>query len=316
MSSIEGINTLYLIGNGFDLHHDIKSSYSNFKDWLEINNYVLFNRLFQTYDLLGCDLWGNLEVNLAHITPEAILDSNFAAPFLLQILNPYSAGCNGLSVDLGNIASEIYSLKDLYLNLQIEFENWIESLSSGAPNKKVRIDKTNSFFINFNYTETLERDYGIPINQILHIHGNAASNEALIFGHNKTIPQLLNQWHWEHYNENDKDNLQYAAEEMQYFYKDVTAIINQNSKLWSKFPTVKFIHIWGLSLSEVDLPYIRHIKSVLPIDAKWEFTWHTDQDKRKVDEVAQSLGILDYSLVRLDDIIQPFPEQLSLFPDL
>lgn len=26
---------LYIIGNGFDIHHKINSSYSNFRDWME-----------------------------------------------------------------------------------------------------------------------------------------------------------------------------------------------------------------------------------------------------------------------------------------
>lgn len=44
------INELYLIGNGFDMHHCINSSYNNFKDWLEDKDAIVFNRLFQVYE--------------------------------------------------------------------------------------------------------------------------------------------------------------------------------------------------------------------------------------------------------------------------
>lgn len=50
------IENLYLIGNGFDIHHQIKCRYSDFQEWLYENNPVLENRLFQVYDLHHGDL--------------------------------------------------------------------------------------------------------------------------------------------------------------------------------------------------------------------------------------------------------------------
>ena len=50
-------------------------------------------------------------------------------------------------------------------------------------------------FLNFNYTDTLEKVYGIPASNILYIHGNALRGNNLILGHHdatlfqgKTIP--------------------------------------------------------------------------------------------------------------------------------
>ena len=36
-------DVLYIIGNGFDLHHEVASSYSSFRLWLKKNDYALFN---------------------------------------------------------------------------------------------------------------------------------------------------------------------------------------------------------------------------------------------------------------------------------
>ena len=36
---------LYIIGNGFDMHHGIKSGYSNYRKWLEENDSDLYERL-------------------------------------------------------------------------------------------------------------------------------------------------------------------------------------------------------------------------------------------------------------------------------
>ena len=35
------IENLYLIGNGFDIHHKIKCRYSDFQEWLYENNPVI-----------------------------------------------------------------------------------------------------------------------------------------------------------------------------------------------------------------------------------------------------------------------------------
>ena len=42
---------LYIIGNGFDMHHGIKSSYSNYRGWLEENDPDLYERLREYYDV-------------------------------------------------------------------------------------------------------------------------------------------------------------------------------------------------------------------------------------------------------------------------
>lgn len=45
------INKLYIIGNGFDMHHGIPSGYSKYREWLAENNQDLYNRLRDYYDI-------------------------------------------------------------------------------------------------------------------------------------------------------------------------------------------------------------------------------------------------------------------------
>lgn len=40
-------NVLYIIGNGFDLHHGVASSYASFCRWLKQHDFELFN-LYET----------------------------------------------------------------------------------------------------------------------------------------------------------------------------------------------------------------------------------------------------------------------------
>lgn len=44
------IKKLYIIGNGFEIHHGIPSRYSNYRDWLEDNNPDLLERLRNYYN--------------------------------------------------------------------------------------------------------------------------------------------------------------------------------------------------------------------------------------------------------------------------
>ncbi len=75
-------------------------------------------------------------------------------------------------------------LKNLTEGLLTQFKSFI--LQVNYPelnlNKRLRID-SDSIFISFNYTETLQKYYGIDDRQILYIHGKASSNQQLILGH-------------------------------------------------------------------------------------------------------------------------------------
>ena len=77
------VDNLYLIGNGFDIHHNIKCKFSDFHDYLCVHNPMLENRLFQVYDLHYGDLWSSLEKNLGIITAESILGGYVYAPMML-----------------------------------------------------------------------------------------------------------------------------------------------------------------------------------------------------------------------------------------
>lgn len=56
-------NTLYIIGNGFDLYHGANSSFSHFKEYVKRKNYGLFMELESFF--MPHDLWSNFEANLA-----------------------------------------------------------------------------------------------------------------------------------------------------------------------------------------------------------------------------------------------------------
>ena len=196
-----------------------------------------------------------------------------------------------------------YTLERLYNDLQLAFSNWIFQLENANPMRKVRIDKNNSVFINFNYTQTLENLYAILSSNILYIHGCAVKNDKLIFGHNKTPDKLLENWQ-DNYSQEELSVLVEASNELSVLYKDVKSIIENNCTFWESIKFANKIHVWGLSLSDVDVPYISHIHSILNnSDIEWEFSWYAESDKNRIMEIVNKLQIKDYTLIKLVDIM-------------
>ena len=299
------VKNLYLIGNGFDIHHDIRCKYSDFHKWLCVNNPMLENRLFQVYGLHHNDFWSSFETNIGEITTEAILEGYVYAPMMMFIHSineeePVVLNMDDYTEQVGEIG---YTLERLYNDLQLAFSNWILQLENANPVRKVRIDKNKSAFINFNYTQTLENLYAILSSNILYIHGCAVKNDKLIFGHNKTPDKLLENWQ-DNYSQEELSALVEASNELSVLYKDVKSIIENNCTFWESIKYVNKIHVWGLSLSDVDMPYISHIHSILNNDGiEWEFSWFAEPDKNRIMEIVNRLQIKDYKLIKLVDIM-------------
>lgn len=309
------INELYLIGNGFDMHHNINSSYGQFRNWLENRDSVIYNRLFQVYELDGGELWGSLEENLGNISIDAILDNYVYSPFLIffERMDGSKEIFNLDDFSDGPIPEIGLTLHRLYFFLQQYFSEWILQLERPNHNQRVQLNKANSYFINFNYTPTLETAYNVPQRDIYYIHGCANLNQNLIFGHNQTSEAIKRKWDFDSMEDAEKELLEEAIHDMSTLYKDVDSIIQNSHEIWEKLSDVNTIHIWGLSLTDVDIPYLIHIKSIVKPTIKWEFSWYNEDDKRHKEEIIKQLSLKNTSLIQLSDIKLPNLQQLSLF---
>ena len=57
MNKNKTMKHLYIIGNGFDIHHEINSSYSNFRDWMESNYPSILEDVENVYGYCDADWW-------------------------------------------------------------------------------------------------------------------------------------------------------------------------------------------------------------------------------------------------------------------
>lgn len=178
---------LYLIGNGFDIHHGIKSRYSDYREWLKGYDFDLYNKLCCLYDSTedDDDWWNSFEQHLSAISFD----------YINRVYQDYGPiyGSEDFS-DADNHGASIQLKFDLDIDNLIEaigqsFKVWVKSLN--RPNcGKLRIeDKDECYFLTFNYTKTLEDVYNIPRTQICHIHGSI-NGDDLIWGHGKTTNDI------------------------------------------------------------------------------------------------------------------------------
>ena len=175
------MKTLYIIGNGFDLHHGLKTSYYDFAQYLEKSNNELFTTFekYISYPSNHNSLWSDFETNLANLDLDEILSDN--------------------SIYLPNISSDEFRDRDLHTfpdtmenlyqllteGLFQEFENFVQliEIPKGAVSKMIELDN-EATFLTFNYTNTLEKLYGVKRGKITYIHNSAFyGGETIILGH-------------------------------------------------------------------------------------------------------------------------------------
>ncbi|WP_418696647.1 bacteriophage abortive infection AbiH family protein [Bacteroides sp.] len=323
------MKNLYIIGNGFDCHHGIYSSYKAYREWLKENNSELYEKLSDFYATEDDEWWWQFELNLGEInlTDYISLTSLENQPDLTSEefrSRDYNAGSYQAENDIGGLVSDIKGT----------FKKWIESLSQANTDKKIELIHDDCFFINFNYTHTLQQLYGIPDSQILHIHGDIGEEE-LILGHNKTYEELhamaegiqpeppedlsedeLAEW----YQDNGDDYITQTVRDTAVnnifgIRKDVENIINNNHLHFSSMKDIEHIYIYGFSFSPVDIPYIDEILRYIDKNkVQWTISYFSKDDIDKIESYMNSKDIpstLWQPLIRLEDI--QVLKQLKIF---
>ena len=53
------VKHLYIIGNGFDLHHGINSSYKDFQEWMYENNPDVIEKADEIYGICDDEWWSD-----------------------------------------------------------------------------------------------------------------------------------------------------------------------------------------------------------------------------------------------------------------
>lgn len=311
----------YIIGNGFDLHHKLKTSYYDFANYLKTNNKDVYDTLekYISYPKSDKDLWYKFEENLANLDAGEIISEN-SGTLPNYADDDFRDGDRHVFPD---IMDEYY--QKLTESLVEEFLIFIQNVEYPLISNELKIEiDINSLFLTFNYTNTLERLYKIDRKNILYIHNSAFYGpEQIILGHgidpsnfqeklpeppDDIDPEDYEKW----YQENDDYDYSYDTGKenlMKYFeatFKPTKKIINNNASFFSTLSKFKEIFIFGHSLSNIDLPYFEEIFKHSNADAEWKVSYYNGEEGKKHFETLIKIGVKKdkISLFKLADFQQ------------
>lgn len=298
---------LVICGNGFDLNQELKTSYNDFKIYLEEKSF------FDNYDVDVFYPFFNNEQNIADI---GIADLRY--PILIfdskKVVEDVSYWC-----DLEKMIAEpsYESIKDFYgfdkysdrkqcikaakndlynlLNqMSIELKNWVSSLSYTKKPLLKGIFSDDNIYISFNYTKTLELLFNVPKDKICYVH-NSCSDEKVIFGCSKDDV------------DSKYSKLLYKTKcfcslkkEIYKFVKPTEELLELKIKPFLKDREISEIYVLGHSLSSVDSLYFTYINHKYP-NAKWVISYF--DDKNKIVNKLSILKINNYILEASIDVI-------------
>jgi hypothetical protein len=322
------LKKLYIIGNGFDLHHELDTKYTSFGLFLKKNftdiyvqliEYYGFSELRYPYQPSPDDaLWSDFENSLALLDVDTVLEAHRDS-----IANPGSADFRDR--DWGTFAIDIETVvATLTVNLFSAFKDFI--LQVQYPNSidtlKLLLDK-DSIYLSFNYTDTLERFYQVKHENILYIHGKASlDTDDLILGHaqdpsnfNEEVekpPENLSEEELEQWEEYMSDNYNLSFElgkhEIESYFADTfkptDQVIEENLPFFNQLNKVEEVFVLGHSLSNVDMPYFEKIKSNIGNKPSWTATYFGDGQRNTHKTTLINLGIKieNIRLISMDDL--------------
>lgn len=279
LSSIEE-NVLYIIGNGFDLAHKMKTSYEDFHQWLlENGESNAVRRLEMLYPDIRNDIgcWCDLESALGSVSlKEAIDYDKYYQDCSDDLIGEYSShAAYRCGENLKNAVDIIPGL----------LKDWIASISTEEIRQRFKIDN-NSKFLSFNYTRTLEDVYHIKEENVLHIHGIVINNRPLVVGYGEAMFEEE-----DYVTSDDEIDINYIKNLLSHCRKPVNVILQEPiPKTWfNNLNEVSNVIVYGHSCTDVDQPYFLTVAKKIKSDALWTFFVHNKSRNKEIEAFAKSV---------------------------
>ena len=327
--------TLYIIGNGFDLHHKLDTWYSTYGIFLKNNHPDIYDVFIEYYGFGDLDeddeeslkdpLWCQFEASLAQMDGDLLLENH------VEHVPNYSSD-DFRDRDRYDIQIYIENIVDkATLKMRQTFEEFIDSVVYPNISDLDIIDiHKDSIFLTFNYTDTLERYYNVNRNKIEYIHNKSGEGDGLILGHGinpaefeeqeeqpPTDPEEYERWvEWK------SDQYDYSIERgkdevRSYFqksFKPSQDVISQNITFFDKINDYKTIYVLGHSLADVDRAYFDKVVASVSLKAVWVVTYFRSTEKKARKNRMKEFGIKKRQvvLVQMKDLAPSFWRRAKL----
>ncbi len=251
---------LFVIGNGFDISHGLRSSYYDFKSYLNCKDQKVLKFLDCVFEKNPANInWATLEDSLGKIGQDEINSLRSQGKYLDNQWEKLIKVC------------------------KTDFASWAESMSHFDPTqleRKYSFDQ-DDLFLTFNYTLILENLYEISSERINHIHGMANDPDSIVFGHG-VKPSKKNAPGRDCY------DLRFLT------YKNTKEIVGKNKDYFEKLKNseIDAICVLGSSVSKVDWRYFRKIKNVCP-HAEWILSYYTEDGEEDREKIQKLQAVID-----------------------
>lgn len=284
------MSTLFIIGNGFDIAHGIPTAYCNFRSFvidmypeaLDLRDEIIYLQdydnidpgefaaeiLLNTMDRAAGDNWSNFEEALAcinfnsklpmpnHKEDETDAEDNELMGQYLIYMDMLTSGF----IHCSKLWQEFFRLwiKDIQMKIDAGEYTPKETLKS-------LFSQSDAQFLNFNYTKTLQKLYGIK--KVIHIHNRVG--QKLIFGHGKDDVSYGDFF----IDEGPSIGSTFLDDMIMSFKKDINSPRKKYNDFFKKLTSkIDVVYSYGFSYGEVDCAYIKEIISCISSDATWYFT--------------------------------------------
>lgn len=267
------MSKLFVLGNGFDLAHELPTSYEHFHQYL-LETYPRARKLMPTFGVSiretpdgGIDVdnneavafireaisqvegddWWNVESSLAHLPFEDYLSD--------------LEDCFDIDDDK-ELYRNVYrneDTSDAFYRVMLKFHkflvDWVKSIdiSDTSPIAKFEklIDNEDDYFLTFNYTCVLEDIYEANGDNVCHIHGAEYSCDSeILFGHG----HVRNEYESSHIGATESLTKIHSL-----LKKDTNRALDAAEFFFDDLSSVQEVYSIGFSFSEVDLIYIKRI---------------------------------------------------------
>lgn len=292
--------TLYIIGNGFDIFHDLPTSYRCFLCFMLTNYPNETKKLGFLFDRSNPKkLWSDFENELETFDAFELVKRNIDNWLSIQ-----------KSADFENLFDNVHC------QLQTFFHDWVLQIKMDMDNgNRLKLAK-DALFLNFNYTNTLENFYHIGSSNICHIHGDTLRNNTCkpIVGHarehncvekdKRKICKFIRQYgkcpQWA---TDVEDFAEVVIKELNNLWDGLAKesnlkhipgrkiyTIDQNRSFFDACHDCDDIYIMGCSLAPVDKDYYTEIFELSP-HARWHISIHNENEAEVKAKLAHLLDM-------------------------
>lgn len=291
---------LYIIGNGFDLNHGMRTSYWDYRDFLIRKYFYIIkeyegSQYLEAYNCSRDTRWSDLESCLRIEFEECM--SDIAGNFYPDMTSERTPGWDDISIEVSNTFSFLSAFT------QDCFYEWINEVTT--PDEIIKrqdIDKA-ACFVTFNYTRTLEEIYHIPDKNILHIHGDISDFRTIQFGTPENHPDVVYSSLENIYSEDEFYNVTFApaissiSSYANNAYKGLKDNYVRLRNFLNNIGQINEIVIMGHSYLGIDEPYYSDVLVPMLSGSMWTIHVHDQEDIKQANQFISWHRLLNAQLV-------------------